>query len=87
MTMRRKRFGVTLLLAALAAVPGLIIAGLVVLFANPCFYRQFPVAGCPVASVLPGSAGWVLIWSGIALLGLIGASAFVASAVTTSPRS
>jgi hypothetical protein len=70
-----------ILLLALAAVPGLIIAGLVVLFANPCFYRQFPVAGCPVASMLPGSAGWPLIGGAFGLLAVIMLAGLAAKAM------
>jgi hypothetical protein len=45
-----------LVLAMLAAV-GLVVAGLVVLTTNRCFFLQFPPAGCPVASINPPGAG------------------------------
>jgi hypothetical protein len=75
-----KRLGTALLLLALAAVPGLIVSGLIVLFANPCFFRQFPQPGCPAASILPGSAGWPLILGGMVLLAVIALAGFAAKA-------
>jgi len=56
-----------LVLAMLAAV-GLVIAGLAVLTTNRCFFLQFPPAGCPVASIDPPGAGlgWGLIVGGAA---------------------
>jgi hypothetical protein len=56
-----------LVLAMLAAV-GLVVAGVVVLTTNRCSFRQFPPAGCPVASIDPPGAtlGWHLIFGGVA---------------------
>jgi hypothetical protein len=81
----RKRLSVALILLVLLAVPVLILSGMVVLVSNPCFFRQFPQQGCPQASVLPGSPGWMLIWSGIALLGALGLAGAVAKGLSPRP--
>jgi hypothetical protein len=78
----RKRLSVALILTALLSVPVLILSGVVVLFANPCFFRQFPQQGCPQASVLPGSPGWVLIWLGIAVAAVLGLAGAVAKGLS-----
>jgi hypothetical protein len=46
---------------------GLVIAGLVIVMGNRCFFLQFPPAGCPVASLdPPGTAlGWHLFFGGL----------------------
>jgi hypothetical protein len=70
-TPRRRRMttgiGCGVLVVVMLAAAGLILAGFVVLSTNRCFFVQFPLAGCPVASVDPPGAalGWHLIFGGI----------------------
>jgi hypothetical protein len=60
--------GCGVLVVAMLAAIGLAVAGLVVLTTNPCFFKQFPPASCPVASIDPPGAalGWHLIFGGLA---------------------
>ena len=60
-----RRITATVLVAALLlAVPALIITGIVKVFSNPCFFRQFPPPSCTAAQKSPGLGGWALIAAG-----------------------
>jgi len=53
---------------------GMIIAGIILVITNRCFFAQFPPSGCPVASIRPRgtSLGYELIFGGIGLLAVLG---------------
>ncbi|MGO9078481.1 MAG: hypothetical protein ACLQDY_05510 [Streptosporangiaceae bacterium] len=63
------------------AAAGLMVTGLGMVLLNPCFFAQFPPAGCPVASVDPPgtSRGWVLFLVGGLLLSVTLLTAYAAS--------